>query len=157
MHPSSATPSPPRRQAAAVCYRVREGRIELLLVRMNGGGWTFPKGGVEADEAPSRAAEREAAEEAGAAGEVEPVAFTTYFHEKRREGATEGLELEVDAFLLEVTGTVPPREQHRDPTWFSSARAERALAERRAARHAAEGRRVVREAVARIARAAAVE
>ena len=34
-------------QVAAVCYRVRSGDIEFLLVQTRGGRWTFPKGNSE--------------------------------------------------------------------------------------------------------------
>src|SRR5207244_13573651 len=32
-------------QVAAVCYRIRGGGIEFLLVQARGGRWTFPTGG----------------------------------------------------------------------------------------------------------------
>jgi 8-oxo-dGTP pyrophosphatase MutT (NUDIX family) len=54
-------------QVAAICYRTRNSAVEFLLVNTNGGNkWTFPKGSTEANLSHSQAAEREAAEEAGA-------------------------------------------------------------------------------------------
>jgi len=54
-------------------YRVREARVEVLLVHLGGpfwakknaGAWTIPKGGVEAGEDFLDAAKREFAEETG--------------------------------------------------------------------------------------------
>ena len=34
-------------QVAAVCYRVRAGEVEFLLVQTGKGRWIFPKGSVE--------------------------------------------------------------------------------------------------------------
>ena len=60
-------------QVAAVCYRKRGETVEFLLVNTNGGNkWTFPKGSPEARLSHSQAAEREAAEEGGALGTIEP-------------------------------------------------------------------------------------
>src|SRR5205814_10537639 len=54
-------------QVAAICYRRRGSAIEFLLVNTNGGNkWTFPKGSTDPRLSHSQAAEREAAEEAGA-------------------------------------------------------------------------------------------
>src|ERR1044071_5687660 len=66
-------------QVAAVCYRRRGPEIEFLLVNTNGGSkWTFPKGAPEPSMSHSQAAEREAWEEAGVHGEIEPRHFHLY-------------------------------------------------------------------------------
>src|SRR4051812_21465779 len=69
---------------AAVCYRIRDGEIEFLLVRTRAGRWTFPKGRVEDDATRSAAAAREAFEEAGVHGRVDSLPFATYMHSKTR-------------------------------------------------------------------------
>src|ERR1700757_4863819 len=70
-------------QVAAICYRWRGPGVEFLLVNTNGGGkWTFPKGAPEARLSHSQAAEREAQEEAGAIGIIEPRHFHVYVHSK---------------------------------------------------------------------------
>ena len=70
-------------QVAAVCYRKRGAAVEFLLVNTNGGNkWTFPKGCTDAHMSHSQAAEREAAEEAGALGTIEPRHFHLYIHSK---------------------------------------------------------------------------
>jgi predicted NUDIX family NTP pyrophosphohydrolase len=62
-----------KQSAGLMMYRVREARIEVLLVHLGGpfwakkdaGAWTIPKGGVEAGEDLLDAAKREFAEETG--------------------------------------------------------------------------------------------
>jgi len=139
----------PLEQVAAVCYRVTQGSIELLLVRTSGGRWTFPKGKVDAGEEKWFAAKREAFEEAGVTGDIEHEPLTTYLHEKK-EWKREGVEIKVQAFLLRVKKTQPPGEEQRNPTWFSQAKAGEALAEGRKFKYAEEFLRVLREAVNQI-------
>jgi len=73
----------PRESAGLVCYRRRDGAIEVLLVHPGGplwarkddGAWSIPKGEIEAGEEPLAAARRELTEETGwtASGEVQPL------------------------------------------------------------------------------------
>src|SRR3981081_4830218 len=70
-------------QVAAICYRRRGTAVEFLLVNTNGGNkWTFPKGSPCANMSHSQAAQREAEEEAGALGAIEPRHFHLYIHSK---------------------------------------------------------------------------
>src|SRR5260370_1511170 len=99
-------------QVAAVCYRRRSNVVEFLLVNTNGGNkWTFPKGSAEARLSHSQAAEREAAEEAGALGTIEPRHFHLYIHSKGVFWQPGGLqEFVVKAFLMEVQQSHRPAE-----------------------------------------------
>ena len=96
-------------QVAAICYRRRGTAVEFLLVNTNGGNkWTFPKGSTEARLSHSQAAEREAAEEAGAIGTIEPRHFHLYLHSKGVFWQPGGVqEFVVKAFLMEVEQTQP--------------------------------------------------
>ena len=87
---------------AAVCYRRKNSHAEFLLVNTNGGGkWTFPKGSPEARLSHSQAAEREAQEEAGAIGIIEPRHFHIYLHSKGVFWQPGGVqEYVVKAFLM---------------------------------------------------------
>jgi 8-oxo-dGTP pyrophosphatase MutT (NUDIX family) len=136
-------------QTAAVCYRRRGTAIEFLLVNTSGGGkWTFPKGDTDPDLSHSRAAEREAWEEAGAHGRIEPRHFCLYVHSKGVFWKLPGVqEFAVKAFLLEVEHTVDPPEPLRNPTWFTPAEAKKALAKGREVKYAAEIQAVVDRAV----------
>lgn len=139
-------------QVAAVCYRRRRGTLEFLLVNTNGGGkWTFPKGATHARLSHSQAAEREAMEEAGAMGVIEPRHFHLYLHSKGVFWQAGGVqEFVVKAFLMEVTRTQKPMEPTRNPTWYRADEARRFLAKGREVKYAAELQAVIDRAVEHI-------
>ena len=138
-------------QVAAVCFRIRGGQLEFLLVQTRGGRWTFPKGGAEPGLTHAQAAALEAYEEAGVHGRMEEAAFTRYLHYKRgRTRGGSGVEMIVTAHLCEVLLLDRPQESHRHRTWFSAAAAKRRLQEGRNAAYGGEFARVVDRAVIRI-------
>jgi phosphohistidine phosphatase len=147
-------------QVAAVCYRIRPGGIEFLLVRTNSGHWTFPKGKAEPGLTHAQAAALEAFEEAGVHGRIEEASFVRYVRRKRADArdstrvATKPAEeeLAVQAHLCEVSRLEPPQESNRHPTWFSAEKTKRRLQEDRSSVFAAELARVVDRAVTRIKR-----
>ena len=139
-------------QVAAVCYRRRGPEIEFLLVSTNGGNkWTFPKGSPETNLSHSQAAEREAAEEAGAWGTIEPRHFHLYIHSKGVFWQPGGVqEYVVKAFLLEVHQMRQPDEALRKPTWFSPQEAKVKLARGRELKYAHELETVIDRALERL-------
>jgi len=139
-------------QVAAICYRRRAGTIEFLLVKTNGGSkWTFPKGATEARLSHSQAAEREAIEEAGAQGVIEPRHFHVYLHSKGVFWQPGGVqEFVVKAFLMEVTSTRRPQEPTRNPTWFSADQARKILSKGREVKYAVELATVIDRAIQNI-------
>jgi 8-oxo-dGTP pyrophosphatase MutT (NUDIX family) len=141
-------------QAAAVCYRVRGGEIEFLLVRTRGSGrWTFPKGSAEPGLTHAQAAALEAFEEAGVHGRIEEASFARYVRRRgaRKSRAGSGKkELAVYAHLCEVFRLSPPKESKRNRTWFSAQDAKQRLREGRRSDDGAEFVRVVDRAVRRI-------
>jgi 8-oxo-dGTP pyrophosphatase MutT (NUDIX family) len=144
-------------QVAAVCYRVRGGEIEFLLVKTGKGRWIFPKGSVEPGLTHAQAAALEAFEEAGVHGRMEEASFARYIRRRRREsrhavGRSAEKESAVNAHLCEVLRLVPPQELGRNPTWFSPEKAKRHLLEHRTSDFGAELARVVDRAVSRIRR-----
>ena len=151
----SSTRSPSSLQrvhVAAVCYRVRGGEPEFLLVRTRNGRWTFPKGRVDQDATNAHAAAREAYEEAGVSGSVEPVPFFSYRHCKPRRLGSRRQVILVDAHLCKVEHLAPPLEEHRDPRWFSVPKAKRRLQKSRTSEFAAEVISVIDRATERIRR-----
>jgi 8-oxo-dGTP pyrophosphatase MutT (NUDIX family) len=136
-------------QVAAVCYRRRNAHIEFLLVNTNGGAkWTFPKGAPEPHLSHSQAAEREAHEEAGATGIIEPRHFHIYIHSKGVFWQSGGVqEYAVKAFLMEVQHTRRPEETFRNPAWFAPDEARVVLAKGREVKYARELQAVVDRAV----------
>ena len=139
-------------QVAAVCYRRRGDAVEFLLVNTNGGNkWTFPKGSPESNLSHSQAAEREAAEEAGAIGTIEPRHFHLYIHSKGVFWQAGGVqEFVVKAFLMEVQQMRRPDEAMRHPTWFSPEEAKRRLARGREVKYAHELEAAINRAMERI-------
>jgi 8-oxo-dGTP pyrophosphatase MutT (NUDIX family) len=139
-------------QVAAICYRKRGDLIEFLLVNTNGGNkWTFPKGSTEPHLSHSQAAEREAAEEAGAIGTIEPRHFHLYLHSKGVFWQPNGVqEFVVKAFLMEVHQTRRPDESMRNPTWYTAEEAKRRLAKGREVKYAQELHAVIDRALERI-------
>ncbi len=114
-------------KVAAVCCRpVSNGDVMFLLVRSRGGNrWTFPKGTVEpTDVSPAAAAAREALEEAGAVGVIDPVPLGVYRKVvPARKFLQAGDEEEVQAWLHLFTGIRGAGEPGRRPTWFLHSRA----------------------------------
>src|SRR5579863_2907819 len=147
-------------QVAAVCYRMRRGEIEFLLVRTNSGHWTFPKGSAEPGLTHAQAAALEAFEEAGVHGRMEEASFTRYIRRKggrTRSSARSGersavKEIAIQAHLCEVSRLDPPQERNRNPTWFSADKAKLRLREDRTPDFGAELARVVDRAITRIRR-----
>jgi 8-oxo-dGTP pyrophosphatase MutT (NUDIX family) len=143
-------------KVAAVCYRRRAAShgnsVEFLLVNTNGGNkWTFPKGSTDPRLSHSQAAEREAAEEAGAMGTIEPRHFHLYIHSKGVFWQPGGVqEFVVKAFLMEVHQTRRPDEANRKPTWFSPEEAKKRLAKGREVKYAREVEELVDRALERI-------
>jgi 8-oxo-dGTP pyrophosphatase MutT (NUDIX family) len=143
-----------------MCYRMRKGRPEFLLVQTRGGRWIFPKGGVEPGLTYAQSAALEAFEEAGVHGRMEQIPFTRYFRrppaimaalEARSKGESTHLEA-VAVHLCEVSRLEPPQESNRNPTWFSAEKAKQRLLEDRAPAFGLELARVVDRAVSRIQR-----
>ena len=139
-------------QVAAVCYRRRGPAIEFLLVNTNGGSkWTFPKGCTDARLSHSQAAAREALEEAGAIGVIEPHHFHLYLHSKGVFWQPSGVqEFVVKAFLMEVTRLQAPGEAMRNPTWFDAREARKILGKGREVKYAAELQAVIDRALEHI-------
>jgi 8-oxo-dGTP pyrophosphatase MutT (NUDIX family) len=137
-------------RVAAVCYRRVGQSVEFMLVRTTGGNhWTFPKGHVEAGEAPWAAAQREALEEAGVRGGIESTPLTLYPHEKHTSGGR-AVELTVAAYLLHVESEADTPEPGRDPTWFPPEQAKQKLAENRRPQYQQAFSRVIDEACKRL-------
>ncbi|AXI55662.1 hypothetical protein SuNHUV7_25000 (plasmid) [Pseudoseohaeicola sp. NH-UV-7] len=60
-----------RTQFAALCYRVKSGKIEVLLITSRGTGrWIVPKGWPMDGQTPAQSAMQEAWEEAGVVGKA---------------------------------------------------------------------------------------
>jgi 8-oxo-dGTP pyrophosphatase MutT (NUDIX family) len=78
-----AAPSQILHQIGVIAYRVLDGKVQVLLMTSRDTGrWIIPKGNVNGRSTPSKAAEKEAYEEAGVRGTIAssiPLGIYTYF------------------------------------------------------------------------------
>jgi 8-oxo-dGTP pyrophosphatase MutT (NUDIX family) len=71
------------KQSGVVPYRVKDGTTEVLLITSrNSQNWVVPKGGIVNRMTPHDSAAKEAWEEAGVIGQVNPNKFGTYKYRK---------------------------------------------------------------------------
>ena len=99
----------------------------------------------------ARLPQREAWEEAGVIGSIEPRHFCLYIHSKGVFWKPPGVrEYVIKAFLLEVEREEIPAETTRNPTWFSPDEAKKILAKGREVKYARELQAVVDRAIERI-------
>ncbi|GHE91889.1 NUDIX hydrolase [Aliiroseovarius zhejiangensis] len=95
-----------RTQFGALPYRVKDGKVEVLLITTRGSGrWILPKGWPMDGETPAGAAAKEAFEEAGVEGKLSHEVLGFYSYTKSHEG--ERLPCVVAVFPLKV------RKQHK--------------------------------------------
>lgn len=112
---------PPILQAGVIPFRPGSRRdLEVLLVRRTAKKkWGIPKGTVKPGHTPLETAQREAFEEAGAAGQISEQPLGVYRHKKR------GRPHLVQVFLLYVFQTLRsyPERKERVRRWLSVERA----------------------------------
>jgi 8-oxo-dGTP pyrophosphatase MutT (NUDIX family) len=114
------------RQSGVIPYRLRQGEVEVLLITSRGQRrWVIPKGIVEPDWSPADSAAREAWEEAGLRGRLQPAAAGSFAYAKW------GGECNVEVFLLQVEQEADlwPEAGLRRRQWLSIAEAAGRVAE----------------------------
>ncbi|WP_075995657.1 NUDIX hydrolase [Salaquimonas pukyongi] len=112
---------PPRRQVAALCYRRRKGKTEVLLVTTrNTKRWILPKGWPGARRSAAKTATIEAYEEAGIIGEVANRPLGEY---RSQKGLGNGFTVRtaVTVFPLKVSKQVSdfPESGERKQRWLT--------------------------------------
>ena len=120
-----------RTQFGALCWRRREGKVEVLLVTSRRSKrWIIPKGWPVDRETPASAAETEAWEEAGASGKVSPVCLGIYSYEKGLSG-DEFVPCVVAVFPLKVSKLRDsyPERKERKRKWVRQKKAATMVAE----------------------------
>lgn len=112
-------------QSAALPYRVRDSRVEFLLVTSRRKKrWVLPKGVVEPGMSAAESAAKEAWEEAGIEGDISPRPLGSYTYEKWSGVCT------VQVFPMQVqrlAETWP--EDTRDRRWYGPDEAARQVDE----------------------------
>ena len=119
-----------RTQFGALCYRVRQDKVQVLLVTSRGTGkWILPKGWPVAGASPSDAAAQEAWEEAGVEGRVMGNCLGIYSYTKADEDSA--LPCVVAVFPIKVRRLRDryPESEQRERKWFSLKKASTVLVE----------------------------
>ena len=121
----------PKLQSGAFAYKVgANGKVRILLVRTRRSKrWSIPKGQAEPDLTLAANAAKEAFEEAGVRGEIEPDSIGM-FRTTKRAWYGEAI-LEIWVYRLRVTEQVEhwPEEDDREIKWVSCREAARVLHE----------------------------
>lgn len=113
-----------RTQFGALCYRVRKGKLQFLLITSRGTGrWIIPKGWPMDGETPADAAATEAWEEAGATGKLSHQVLGFYAYDKGHAG--EKLPCVVAVFPLRVKNLAKtyPEAGQRKREWVGRKKA----------------------------------
>ena len=125
-----------RTQFAAVCYRVKNDKVQILLVTSRGSGrWIVPKGWPMDGKTPGETAAQEAWEEAGVMGRAEERPLGLYSYSKVLDGAYD-LPCAVMAYPVRVKSLVRdyPEAGQRKRKWMSRKKAARLVEEPELAR-----------------------
>ncbi|MDT8856728.1 NUDIX hydrolase [Paracoccaceae bacterium Fryx2] len=124
-----------RTQYGAVCWRVMNRKVEVLLVTSRETGrWVIPKGWPIPGLSPEDSAAREAFEEAGVEGRVDSDCIGVFSYDKalgKPSGPRQIVPCVVAVYALRVERlrmTFPERDQRRRK-WFSPEKAARKVAE----------------------------
>lgn len=107
-------------QYAALPWRQAGRHVEILLITSRETRrWVLPKGWPMKGKAPHEAAAKEAAEEAGLAGEVDAAPVGSYRYLKREKGG-ESLPVQVIVFPLQVASQLDhwKEKDQRQFAWF---------------------------------------
>jgi 8-oxo-dGTP pyrophosphatase MutT (NUDIX family) len=113
-------------QAGVIAYRVVDGKVQVLLVTSRDTGrWIIPKGNVPDGVSPSKAAEKEAYEEAGVKGTLRssiPLGIYTYF---KQLASGQARAASVEVYLLRVEQRLKkwPEKGERKLSWVSTKKA----------------------------------
>jgi len=110
-----------RTQFAALCYRMRGGEAEVLLITTRRTGrWIIPRGWPVHGETPCRAAEIEAWEEAGAEGRMLNTCIGIYSYLKTlQDGSTTPVMVAIFPMKVKKMRDEFPEAGQRKRKWFS--------------------------------------
>lgn len=124
-----------RSQFAALCFRIRRGKPEILLITARGSGrWILPKGWPMDGLTPADSAALEAWQEAGVSGEAFDRCLGLYSYSKSIAGT--GLPIMTMVYPVRVKSLASkfPEAGQRRRKWFSPKKAAKKVAEPELAR-----------------------
>ncbi len=125
-----------RTQFAALCYRVRRGKVQVLLVTSRGSKrWIVPKGWPMEGKTPAASALQEAWEEAGVTGKPDGTCLGVYSYAKDvgQDDDLPCLAMLYPVAVKSLAKKYPERGQRRR-RWVSRKRAAKMVSERELAR-----------------------
>jgi 8-oxo-dGTP pyrophosphatase MutT (NUDIX family) len=108
-------------QYAALCYRIADDDLKILLITSRDSRrWIIPKGWAIKNLSGSGSAAREAYEEAGAIGRIDPAPFGTYSYRKWLRGGFP-VHCDVRVYSMEVDHLADayPELDQRKRRWFT--------------------------------------
>lgn len=120
-----------RTQFGALCYRVQDDRVQVLLISSRGTGrWIVPKGWPMDGETPAGAAATEAYEEAGVEGKISDTCLGIYTYTKTIPKG-DNLPIVVAVFPFKVKRLLKdfPEAGQRKRKWFSLKKAAAMISE----------------------------
>jgi len=124
-----------RTQFAALCYRIKRGETEILLITARSSGrWIIPKGWPMDAMTPGECAGQEAWEEAGVIGKVLDRALGLFSYQKMIDGAEVPIVAMVYPVRVDSLANVFPEAGQRKREWFTSKKAAKQVAEPELAR-----------------------
>jgi len=117
-HPAESLP---RRQYGALCWRIRKGRVQVLLVTSRDTGrWVIPKGWPVTGLGPAESAAREAWEEAGVRGTPDPACLGVYTYPKMlADGRALPCQVAVYPLRVDRLARKFPERKQRRRHWFT--------------------------------------
>lgn len=109
-----------RTQFGALCWRRRDGEVQVLLVTSRRGKrWIIPKGWPQHKTTPAKAAMTEAWEEAGVEGKVKPVCLGIYSYNKDLDsGPVTPCVVAVFPLRVKKLHASYPERKQRKRKWF---------------------------------------
>ena len=125
-----------RTQFAALCYRLRKGKLQVLMITSRGSKrWIVPKGWPMDGRTPAASAVQEAWEEAGVRGQSDGRCLGIFSYSKEAEdlGALPCLAM-VYAVQVEALADDYPEAGQRERKWMSRKKAARLVDEPELAR-----------------------
>ncbi|MFK7869608.1 MAG: NUDIX hydrolase [Roseobacter sp.] len=125
-----------RSQFAALCYRVRKDKVEVLIITSRGQNrWIVPKGWPMEGKTPAQSAETEAWEEAGVLGKSDGRCLGVYSYLKEMRNALD-VPCIAMVYAVEVSKLQDdyPEKGQRDRQWVSRKKAARLVDEPELAR-----------------------
>lgn len=119
-----------RTQFGALCYRVQNDKVQVLLVTSRGTGrWILPKGWPIDGATPAEAALQEAWEEAGVDGKVRGNSLGIYSYDKQEDGTRMPCVVAVFPVKVLALKRKYPESDQRKRKWYSRKRAAELLEE----------------------------